>query len=241
MTEKAEQPAALHLSPRAIRDASFSHRRRGVDEAEVRQFLHAVAEQIQATDAERARLRAEIETLRRQASEAQSSGNEISPQAIALFSQAQQVADSLVAEAVDHAREVMLDTRKQQRDILQHAHDAAKTAAGQTPPEASAHAERIVGDYNLPVSEIEYVRTFARVAQVQLRSVLDALTEQVDRLGDVPRLDRPATQQGQSSTDRDDELTGTATWQLSATSAEDDATRRGDLTEAEHSVGNHLA
>jgi hypothetical protein len=33
-----------------------------------------------------------------------------------------------------------------------------------------------------------YVRTFARVAQVQLRSVLDALSEQVDRLGEVPEL-----------------------------------------------------
>jgi hypothetical protein len=40
-----------------------------------------------------------------------------------------------------------------------------------------------------PIPEVEYVRTFAHVAQVQLRSVLDALTEQVDKLGELPRLE----------------------------------------------------
>ncbi len=39
--------------------------------------------------------------------------------------------------------------------------------------------------------EIEYVRTFAQVAQVQLRSVLEALSEQVDRLGEVSRDTSP--------------------------------------------------
>jgi hypothetical protein len=42
--------------------------------------------------------------------------------------------------------------------------------------------------YTTPVPEIEYVRTFARVAQIQLRSVLDALTEQVEKLGQVPQF-----------------------------------------------------
>jgi hypothetical protein len=39
--------------------------------------------------------------------------------------------------------------------------------------------------------EVEYVRTFAKVAQVQLRSVLEALTEQVDKLSAVQDPDPP--------------------------------------------------
>ena len=39
-----------------------------------------------------------------------------------------------------------------------------------------------------PVPEMEYVRTFAHVAQIQVRSVLDALTEQVRSFGEVPNL-----------------------------------------------------
>jgi hypothetical protein len=41
------------------------------------------------------------------------------------------------------------------------------------------------GDYSVAVPEIEYVRTYARVAQVQLRSVLDALAQEVDKLGQI--------------------------------------------------------
>ena len=53
-------------------------------------------------------------------------------------------------------------------------------------------AESTAG-YTDPIQEIEYVRTYTKVAQVQLRAVIDALAEQVDRLGDLPvaRTDRP--------------------------------------------------
>jgi cell division initiation protein len=46
--------------------------------------------------------------------------------------------------------------------------------------------------YTDTIQEIEYVRTYTKVAQVQLRAVIDALAEQVDRLGDLPvaRADR---------------------------------------------------
>ena len=37
--------------------------------------------------------------------------------------------------------------------------------------------------------------TFARVAQVQLKSVLDALAEEVEKLGDLPRMPAPQQQQ----------------------------------------------
>jgi cell division initiation protein len=150
-------------------------------------------------------LRAENDRLRSE----QPAGGEISPQAVALFSQAQQVADQLVEEAVRHARDLMQSARNQQRDILQRAHEAAEAAvhsSGAVLPDGN------VGGYTTPVAEVEYVRTFARVAQVQLRSVLDALTEQVDKLGEVPRLgpgDRPApTVQGGFA------IANTPSWQL---------------------------
>lgn len=167
------------VSPRLVREASFTRRRRGLDESEVRGFLAELADVIESGDAERARLRAEIDRLRQSQSGSKSDETAINPQAIALFSQAQQVADNLVAEAVDHARSLMSETRKQQREIL----EKAKTAVGQAIPDAEAAAVR---EHGGTLREVEYVRTFAKVAQVQLRSVLEALTEQVDRLGDVP-------------------------------------------------------
>ena len=39
--------------------------------------------------------------------------------------------------------------------------------------------------------DIEYIRMFAKVAQVQFRAVLDALNEQVNRLTDVPEIAEP--------------------------------------------------
>lgn len=51
-------------SPASIRSEVFSHRMRGLDEEEVRDFLDLVADQVQATDAELARQRREIESLR---------------------------------------------------------------------------------------------------------------------------------------------------------------------------------
>jgi cell division initiation protein len=91
-----------------------------------------------------------------------------------------------VAEAEQYARDLITAARSQYQEILQKAQQAAAqsmrelsavTVAG-SPDEAAV---------SLP--EIEYVRTFARVAQVQLRSVLDALTHEVDKLGQLPRFE----------------------------------------------------
>jgi cell division septum initiation protein DivIVA len=181
-----------------VREAAFSHRRRGIDESQVRRFLDDVATQIESADAERARLRAENESLRQRLDQTTETGA-ISPQAIALFSQAQQVADNLVAEAVDHARAMMSDARRQQREIL----EKARSAAGPATPGAHVAPGHEHGrepgrehgrEHSGTVPEIEYVRTFAHVAQVQLRSVLEALTEQVDRLSEVPAEHPPPSE-----------------------------------------------
>lgn len=178
MTEPAIGPGKAHLSPSAVRNATFSARRRGWDTDEVSEFLHTLADQIETADAERASLRAEVDRLRAQRSDEENEPSEVNTRAVALFSQAQQVADRLVNEAVEHARDVMSHARAQQREILERAAAAAHELSP-TPSEPSA-ANSAVSE-----SELDYVRTFAHVAQVQLRSVLDALTEQVDRLGQV--------------------------------------------------------
>lgn len=196
MTQEQERVFPYHRTPSDIRGEVFSHRMRGLDEEEVREYLDLLADQVQAADLERQemlvdnqRLRSEVERLRG----AQPAEGEISPQAVMLFSQAQEIADQLVEEAVVHARDLMTSARNQQREILEEAHRAAEAAARQV---AEANGQEVVSaaagsaamDYSTPVPEIEYVRTFARVAQVQLRSVLDALTEQVEKLGEVPTL-----------------------------------------------------
>jgi DivIVA domain-containing protein len=191
-----QQDLTHRESPASIRSEVFAHRMRGLDEAEVREYLDILADQVEAADAERASQRSEIEQLRsenrRLREEMEQASTEISPQAVALFSQAQQVADQLVEEAVTHARDLMMSARHQQRDIIQRAHDAAEHVARRTGAHevvSGARRATVEQGYTTPVPEIEYVRTFARVAQVQLRSVLDALNDQVDRLSEVPQLD----------------------------------------------------
>jgi cell division initiation protein len=194
VTQKDDHVFPYYRSAADIRGQEFSHRMRGLDEYEVTEFLDLLADQVQSTESERAEHRAEIERLRAEVDRLRNERpapptGEISPQAVALFSQAQQVADQLVEEAVRHARDLMTSARNQQREILQRAHDAAGNAVRVS---ATVVPEGPVGGYDTPVQEIEYVRTFARVAQVQLRSVLEALTEQVDKLGEVPRLTQGA-------------------------------------------------
>lgn len=196
MNREREHVFPYHRSPEAIRAETFTHRMRGLDELEVREYLALLADQVAAADIEReelaaesARLRAEVEELKAAAPEE----GEISTQAVLLFSQAQQIADQLVEEAVVHARDLMTSARNQQREILEEAHRAAELAAREASRVSGQDLVSAATDslaYSEPVPEIEYVRTFARVAQVQLRSVLEALAEQVDRLDEVPEFGR---------------------------------------------------
>ena len=185
-------------SPYAIRHKTFPARRKGLDPNEVQEFLNELAEQVEYSDADRAELRAEVERLRNSSPDSQQRAH-ITAHAVGLLSQAQQIADNLVAEAEQYAKDLVETARGQQRDALQQAHETVETAVKQMP----------VGD--APTADLEYVRTFTRVAHVQLRSVLDALAEQVERLGQFPEgsgeaadgrhLDRPSGSSGSSGPD----------------------------------------
>lgn len=178
------------MSPGAVRDATFGTRRRGYDPDEVYEFLHRVAQEIESGNADRAALRAEVARLTGELTELRSATPpealdermEISAHAVSLLSQAQQAADNAVAEAERYARDMVLAARTQYQEILQRAQEAAT--------ETAADLRTLPGNYGVPVQEVEYVRTFAHIAQVQLRSVLDALGREVDRLGRVPQMEQ---------------------------------------------------
>jgi DivIVA domain-containing protein len=180
-----------HVMMPILDDLTFSRRGDGgYDPDEVDSFLKDLQTVLDAADNERTALRADVAQLRDRLEERGHS--EIAVDAVGLLSQAQLIADKAIADAESYARELMLAARSQYRLVLERAEETAKEAAeraegapgpGQSPVNFS------------PVPEIEYVRTYARVAQVQLRAVLDALAEQIEMLGELPK---PPAQPGQS-------------------------------------------
>jgi cell division initiation protein len=129
---------------------------------------------------ENERLRGELEQSEARPQE------EVTDHAVTLLNQAQQLADALIDEAMQSARDLLLTARSQQRDVIDQASTAAKGAVAR----ATATIER-AGSEDPSFQDIEYIRMFAKVAQVQFRAVLDALNEQVNRLSDVPELAEP--------------------------------------------------
>ncbi|MGP5164167.1 hypothetical protein ACTXOR_02130 [Arthrobacter rhombi] len=162
------------LTPEAVRDAMFpAVEAGGLDPAAINSFLSDAARQM-ASD------RAEILTLRRRVEEDHGPAMDVSAETVNLLSRAQIIADQHVSEAEQYAHDLIDGARKQYTEILQKAEDNAGGAAAPAAP--------VVPGYGAPVPEIEYVRTYTRVAQVQLRSVIDALAEQVDQLGHLPQF-----------------------------------------------------
>jgi DivIVA domain-containing protein len=167
-----------------VSDVNFSvrHIGGGYDRVEVDAFLEQLAATVTEIRAaldsgrqESANLRAENAKLR--AATGADLEQEIAAGAVGLLSQAQLIADRAVADAEQYARDMVLAARDQYREVLERAERSAGHVATAlaTATEGPSHPE------------IEYVRTYAKVAQIQLRSVLDALTEQVDRLGNLPQ------------------------------------------------------
>ena len=178
-----------YRSPAKIRGEVFTHRMRGLDPDEVHEYLDLIADQVQALEHERGELFDEVDRLR---AEVARSGGRVQPpdgrepaQAASLLDEAQRVADQLVEEAVAHTRELLATAHQRQREILAAAHDAAEATAREA---ARTSARNMTSYVSASAPEVEYARRFTQVAQVQLRSVLEALCEQVEQLGQVSRL-----------------------------------------------------
>ncbi|MDF9749530.1 DivIVA domain-containing protein [Arthrobacter sp. ES3-54] len=157
------------ISPSDIRNASFEVVGRGYDQQSVHEFLRAVAEQIEADQ--------------RQPGAA---SPEAKDEMVKVITQAQILAEKFVAEAEQYSKDLVASARTQYSEILRRAEDSVATREAAPVPAATA------AGHTDTIQEIEYVRTYTKVAQVQLRAVIDALAEQVDRLGDLPiaRADR---------------------------------------------------
>jgi DivIVA domain-containing protein len=191
------------LSPERVRTTEFSRTtigRRGYHEDEVRMFLARVAEDLAASDAEKAALRAEIDRLRNyyrdhriDVDSQQATDREAQPSiaAINLMSQAQQAVDAQVAQAEDYCRRLVAQAREHYENILREAAEQANLAAEQVSATYSSYGEGGGVEREALERRIAWLRTFAEVTQVQLRSVLEALTREVDKLGDLPEPSRP--------------------------------------------------
>ncbi len=128
---------------------------------------------------------AEAERDRREAREL--AYQEVSLRAVELLASAQRAADEAVAEAQSYARDLEETAREQYRHILQRAHDAARAAGGEPADDDLPAGAAVVPDAGsgLDGRQLEYVRTYARVAHTQLAAVLGALTDELDRLAEL--------------------------------------------------------
>ena len=186
--------ARARTTPQDLRRKRFGTRLRGVDYGEVRSFLDGLADELEGLQAQLAtltqenrRLGAELQEARADLEDAQATPMEhATDQAVSVLNQAQQLDDSLIDEAMQSARDLLLTARSQQRDVMEQAKVAAKGAVSR----ATAIAERAGGE-DPSDRDVEYIRMFAKVAQVQFQAVLDALNEHVNRLGEAPAAAEP--------------------------------------------------
>lgn len=207
--EQALAAAVGHLPD--AHPVAFTMKMRGgaYDRLEVDTFMAHLAQATAEARAAMASAQQELAALRDENAKLRASGGdveeeEITAGAVGLLTQAQLIADKAVADAEQYARDLVITARNQYREILERA----ESSAGQATATLSTH-------HGPAVPEIEYVRTYAQVAQIQLRSVLEALTEQVDRLGSLPQ---PALEPV-AQPDSDDSPVGEPEWEPSTSGA----------------------
>ena len=170
--------------PDEVRHRNFTVRFRGLDRNEVEGFLKLLAddlarlhEQITTLTQENARLRDELRQAQANPQE------QVTDQAVLLLNQAQQLADALIDEGMQSARDMLLAARSHHRDVIVPGSEADLGGVVQV----MAPADDVVRhNAHRSAAEVEDVRMFAKVAQVQFRAVLDALDEQVNRLSQYP-------------------------------------------------------
>ena len=193
------------LTPDDIRHADLpvvSHN--GYDALTSRHWLVEAGDELEIAHTEIKTLKAELAACK------QSATPDISVETVNLLSRAQVIADKHISDAEQYAYDLIDSARKQYTEILQKAQahvDAAnaqpaaaqngsKPAESNTSSQGKESATTSTIEYSSPIPQVEYVRTYTKVAQVQLRAVIDALVEQIDQLGEVPGSSLPVTAQG---------------------------------------------
>ena len=157
-----------YRTPESIRDETFQRRMRGLDADEVYGYLDLLAGQVQAAQTELSRTRAENERLHTELRRVQAAldeyeqvGERVNAQVVELFSQAQLVAEEMVEDVSRDARERIGQARAHERRVVEEAMNTAG----------------------------EQVRSYARGAQAQMRSIMESFATEVDRLGNPSQTD----------------------------------------------------
>lgn len=131
MTSQDQHVFPYYRSPQAIRNETFTHRMRGLDESEVRDYLDLLADQIEAVEWERTQMVAELERLR--AGDKQRGEHpQVAPgrvpepahegvQAAAVLGHAQEVADQLLHDASRRAQEIIAAAQRQGHEVVRQA------------------------------------------------------------------------------------------------------------------------
>ena len=135
----------------------------GLDADKVYEYLDLLADQVQATErelsesrAENERLQAEVRRVQAELDEYEQVGERVNDQVVQMFSQAQLVAEEMVEDVSRDARERIGQARAHERKIVEEAMDTAG----------------------------QQVRSYARTAQEQMKSIMESFATEVDRLGD---------------------------------------------------------
>ena len=120
---------------------------------------------------------------------------EVSLRAVELLAKAQRAADEAVAEAQSYARDLEQSAREQYQQILQRAQAAAQQVASAEGP-ASGPGRGVAREEAgaLDTQKLTYVRTYARVAHAQLKSVLAVLNDELDQLAAMAEGNAAAAQ-----------------------------------------------
>ncbi|MEV0647698.1 DivIVA domain-containing protein [Phytomonospora sp. NPDC050363] len=201
------------LSPDKVRHTDFSRTtlgRRGYNTEEVDRFLNRLAEELAARDAREARLRVEAEKVKNALKDWQSANARghvptVAPirptaEAVNLLSQAQQQADSYIAQAQEYCRQLIYQARGQADSVLRTAQTHAEAAAAQ----AAQALDQQASPEELEEIEARLSRTRAFLdaigtVEAQLKTARETLAVEVDRLttgngrqelGSMPRYEQ---------------------------------------------------
>ncbi|MGL5927569.1 MAG: hypothetical protein ACRCY8_01410 [Dermatophilaceae bacterium] len=109
---------------------------------------------------------------------------EVSLRAVELLARAQRAADEAVAEAQAYARDLEESAREQYRQILVRAQSAAHERHPDAVP-GLVPGDGVALEGGQQLEQLDYVRTYARVAHSQLKAVLAALSEELDTLSEM--------------------------------------------------------
>ena len=173
------------LRPDEVRRRNFTVRFRGLDRNEVHGFLNCSpttwlgSTSRSTTGWDDCRSEHARGCSERAAASQVNPQEQVTDQAVLLLNQAQQLADALIDEGMQSARDLLMAARHSPA----RRHRAGQRGRPRSGRPGHGARQRRLRHNGVPSSDVEDVRMFAKVAQVQFRAVLDALDEQVNRLG----------------------------------------------------------